>query len=142
MGEIMIKGHGDTISGSMFSNISIFSDRSAVSEVVGSIMMVMVTIIMSTIIASAIFSLSPPPDIPHTDFEIQLNGSTIDLYHMGGESISVKDLKFISAGQEVAINSSSPINESEDWMIGTLLILDTNNTGMKIVHLPSQELLR
>lgn len=137
----MNKGHGDEISGSMFSNISLFDDRSAVSEVVGSIMMVMVTIIMSTIIASAIFSLSPPPDIPHTDFEIQPNGSTIDLYHMGGEPILVKDLKFMAAGSEVSINSSSPLNVSEEWVIGSLLILDTNNTGIKIVHLPSQEIL-
>jgi flagellin-like protein len=100
-----------------YSKNSICNDRRGVSDVVGTIMMVAITMIMSAIIASAIFSLSPPPDVPHTDIEVRLNGSTIDIYHMGG------------------------VNETEEWNIGTLIILDTNNTGLKIVHLPSQELL-
>ncbi|NPE28236.1 type IV pilin N-terminal domain-containing protein [Methanococcoides sp. SA1] len=123
------------------SNNSICSDQCGVSDVVGTIMMVAITVIMSVVIASAIFSLSPPPDIPHTDIEFRANGSTIDIYHMGGEPIKVEDMKFMADGQEVFLNSSSPVNESEEWNIGTLIILDTNNTGLKIVHLPSQELL-
>ncbi len=124
-----------------YSKNSICNDRRGVSDVVGTIMMVAITMIMSAIIASAIFSLSPPPDVPHTDIEVRLNGSTLDIYHMGGEPIKVKDMKFMAEGQEVSINSSSPVNETEEWNIGTLIILDTNNTGLKIVHLPSQELL-
>ncbi|MEA1985381.1 MAG: type IV pilin N-terminal domain-containing protein [Euryarchaeota archaeon] len=122
-------------------NRSQLKDERAVSDVVGSIMMVTITVIMATVVATAIFSLKPPADVPHVSIEITGNGSHVDLVHMGGEPLDASKLNFMVEGKPVNINASSPINATEDWTIGTTIILDTNNTMVKIVHRPSKELL-
>ncbi|MCD4703082.1 MAG: type IV pilin N-terminal domain-containing protein [Methanosarcinaceae archaeon] len=123
------------------SNRSLFKNERAVSDVVGSIMMVTITVIMATVVATAIFSMKPPVDVPHVSIEITENGSHVDLIHMGGEPLDTSKLNFMVEGVPVNINTSSPINITEDWTIGTTIILDTNNTIVKIVHRPSKELL-
>ncbi len=125
----------------ILSNCSQLKDERAVSDVVGSIMMVTITVIMATVVATAIFSMKPPADVPHVSIEITENGSHVDLIHMGGEPLDASRLNFMVDGAPVSINTSSPINATEDWTIGTTIILDTNNTIVKIVHRPSKELL-
>lgn len=121
--------------------ISLFLNENGVSDVVGSIMMVAITVIMAAIIAGAIFGMKPPADVPHVSYTITIDGANIDLAHMGGESVKVSDLKFMAEGMEAINTTDSEINNTGIWKIGTTITLDTNNSDLMIVHLPSKELL-
>ena len=117
-------------------------DERAVSDVVGNILMVAITVIMAAIVASAIFGMKPPADVPHVSYEIKSNGTYQELLHMGGQQIKVSDLKFMSGGVEIFNTTDSQINDTGMWKIGTTITLDTNNTNIMIIHLPSKELLK
>ena len=123
----------------------LFLDESAVSDVVGNILMVAITVIMAAIVAGAIFGMKPPADVPHVSYiilENETNPNHIDLNHMGGQQVKVSDLKFMSDGVEIFNTTNSSINNTEMWRIGTTITLDTNNDDIMIVHLPSKELLQ
>ncbi|MCK5488099.1 MAG: type IV pilin N-terminal domain-containing protein [Desulfobacterales bacterium] len=117
-------------------------DERAVSDVVGSIMMVAITVVMATIIAGAIFGMEPPADVPHVSYEIESNGTHQELLHMGGHQVKVSDLKFVSDGVEIFNTTDSQINGTGMWKIGTTITLDTNESDIMIIHLPSKELLK
>ena len=120
----------------------LFLDESAVSDVVGNILMVAITVIMAAIIAGAIFGMKPPADVPQMSYTIEINGANLDLTHMGGEQVKVSDLKFMASGVEAFNTTDSEINNTGIWKIGTTVTLDTNNSDIMIVHLPSKELLQ
>ena len=122
-------------------NVSLFLDERGVSDVVGNILMVAITVIMAAIIAGAIFGMEPPADVPHMSYTIEINGANSDLTHMGGEQVKVSDLKFMASGVEAFNTTDSEINNTGIWRIGTTITLDTNNSDLMIVHLPSKELL-
>lgn len=121
--------------------ILIFLDERGVSDVVGNILMVAITVIMAAIIAGAIFGMKPPADVPHVSYKIEINGMNLSLSHMGGEQVKVSDLKFMASGKEAFNTTDSEINNTGIWKIGTTITLNTNNSDLMIVHLPSKELL-
>ena len=122
--------------------ILLFLDERGVSDVVGNILMVAITVIMAAIIAGAIFGMKPPTDVPQMSYTIEINGANLDLTHMGGEQVKVSDLKFMASGVEAFNTTNSEINNTGIWKIGTTItLLDTNNSDLMIVHLPSKELL-
>ena len=121
--------------------IFLFLDERGVSDVVGNILMVAITVIMAAIIAGAIFGMQPPANVPHVSYEIKNNGTFKDLNHMGGEQVKVSDLKFMAEGEEYFNTTDSQINNTGIWKIGTTITLNTNNSDLMIVHLPSKELL-
>lgn len=121
-------------------NVSLFLDKRGVSDVVGNILMVAITVIMAAIVAGAIFGMQPPADVPHVSYTID-NGANLTLTHMGGEQVKVSDLKFMASGVEAFNTTDSEINNTGIWKIGTTITLDTNNSDLMIVHLPSKELL-
>ena len=123
-------------------NISLFLDERGVSDVVGNILMVAITVIMAAIIAGAVFGMEPPADVPHMSYTIEINGANSDLTHMGGEQVKVSDLKFMASGVEAFNTTDSEINNTGIWKIGTTITLNTNNSDLMIVHLPSKELLQ
>ncbi len=123
-------------------DVSLFLDKSGVSDVVGNILMVAITVIMATIIAGAIFGMEPPADVPHVNYEIETSGTNLTLTHMGGQQVKVSELKFMADGVEVFNTTNSEINNTGIWKIGTTItLLGTNNLDLMIVHMPSQELL-
>ena len=116
-------------------------DERAVSDVVGNILMVAITVIMAAVVAGAIFGMKPPADVPHVSYEIEINGTNLNLIHMGGQQVRVSDLKFMASGVEVLNTTNSEINNTGIWKIGTTITLNTNNSDLMIVHLPSRELI-
>ncbi|MCL7411402.1 MAG: type IV pilin N-terminal domain-containing protein [Methanosarcinaceae archaeon] len=124
---------------------SLFLDKYAVSDVVGNILMVAITVIMAAIVAVAIFGMEPPANVPHVSYELKnnvANNSYIDLNHIGGQQVKVSELKFMADGVEVFNTTNSSINNTGIWKIGTTITLNTNNTNIIIIHLPSKELLQ
>ena len=117
-------------------------DERAVSDVVGNILMVAITVIMAAVVAGAIFGMKPPADVPHVSYEIEINGTNLNLIHMGGQQVRVSDLKFMASGVEVLNTTNSEINNTGIWKIGTTITLNTNDSNLMIVHLPSRELLQ
>ena len=124
------------------SKSSTFLNDRAVSDVVGNLLMVSITVVMAAIVAVAIFGMKPPADVPHVSYKIQINGTNYDLMHMGGEQVQVSDLKFMSGGGEVFITTDSQINNTGIWKIGKTITLNTTNSDIMIVHIPSQELVQ
>ena len=122
--------------------ISLFLNDYAVSDVVGNILMVAITVIMAAIVAGAIFGMQPPANVPHVSYEIKLNETNLDLNHMGGQQVKVSELKFMADGVEVFNTTDSQINNTGIWKIGTTITLNTTNSDIMIVHLPSKELLQ
>ena len=123
-------------------NVSLFLDERGVSDVVGNILMVAITVIMAAIVAGAIFGMQPPPDVPHVSYEIKNNGTFKDLNHMGGQQVKVSELKFMADGEEVFNTTDSEINNTGIWQIGKTITLNTTKSNIIIVHLPSKELLQ
>ena len=120
-----------------------FLDDGAVSDVVGNILMVAITVIMAAVVVGAIFGMEPPADVPHVSYEIKPNGTNnLDLKHMGGQQVKVSDLKFMAEGEEYFNTTDSQIDNTGTWIIGTTITLNTNKTDIVIVHLPSKELLQ
>ena len=121
-----------------------FLDERGVSDVVGNILMVAITVIMAAIIAGAIFGMKPPADVPQVSYSIMENeadSNYIDLIHMGGEQVKVSNLKFMSDGVEYFNTTDSQINNTGIWKIGTSITLNINQSDIMIIHLPSKELL-
>ena len=124
--------------------ILLFLDESAVSDVVGNILMVAITVIMAAIVAGAIFGMQPPADVPQVSYSIlenEADSNHTDLIHMGGEQVKVSDLKFMSDGVEYFNTTNSQINDTGTWTIGKTITLNTNKSDLMIVHLPSKELI-
>ena len=124
--------------------ILLFSDERGVSDVVGNILMVAITVIMAAIIAGAIFGMQPPADVPQVSYSIlenEADSNYTDLIHMGGEQVTVSDLKFMSDGVEYFNTTYSQINNTGTWAIGKTITLNTNISDLMIIHLPSKELL-
>ncbi len=138
---MLLKNRTDT-SQSSDSASCIYKSEHAVSDVVGTVLMVSITVIMASLISMSVFAINPPPDVPQINYNVQNNGSLVDLVHMGGEPVEVSDLRFIHEGQEVNISNMSQINETGTWRIGTIISLDADTTRIIIVHIPSQELIR
>ncbi|AEH59980.1 Protein of unknown function DUF1628 [Methanosalsum zhilinae DSM 4017] len=139
---MLLKNSTDTISTTSPSRSCIRTSEHAVSDVVGTILMVTITVIMASLISMSVFAINPPPDVPQINYNVQNNGSLVDLVHMGGEPVEVSDLRFIHEGQEINISNISQINETGTWRIGTVISLDADTTRIVIVHIPSQELIR
>ena len=121
--------------------ILLFLDERGVSDVVGNILMVAITVIMAAIIAGAIFGMQPPADVPHVSYEIKNYGTFKNLNHMGGEQVKVSELKFMADGEEVFNTTNSEINNTGIWQIGKTITLNTTKSNIMIVHLPSKELI-
>ena len=62
-------------------------NSSAVSEVIGGILLISVVVLAVAIIAAGLFSQPLPQKIPNVRFLSQVNGSKVTIYHDGGESL-------------------------------------------------------
>ncbi|WP_435097211.1 type IV pilin [Halarchaeum sp. P4] len=88
--------------------LGVFSDERAVSPVVGTILMVAITVILAAVIGAAVFGIVGDigQTAPQATFEWDYNNSTSDtltVMHAGGESIKREQLAFNTTGATVQV---------------------------------------
>lgn len=103
----------------------LIENSSAVSDVLGEILMTTVSVILLSAIAVSIFSYDGPADIPRTQVKewINVETDTIYLENSGGEFINVESLEIVVNVDGKRYNySSSNISENRgnknSWELG------------------------
>jgi flagellin-like protein len=96
-------------------------DESAVSPVIGVILMVAITVILAAVIATFVLGLGDQVSdtAPQASFETDYNSSTLEITHSGGASIPVERLN-------VTVNGSEP--SSSSWNSGGGYDVTAGNT--------------
>jgi FlaG/FlaF family flagellin (archaellin) len=109
-------------------------NSSAVSDVLGEILMTTVAVILLSSIAMSIFSYGGPDDIPHTQVNewVDIETDTIYLENSGGEFIDVESLEIVVNVNGVRYTySSSNISENlgnkNNWELGDRIEINTSS---------------
>ena len=63
--------------------------NSAVSEVLGTILLLLINVGLFSVVAISAYSLLPSNSAPSTDIICQVNGDNIILTHQGGDALSL-----------------------------------------------------
>lgn len=144
-------------------------DCHAVSEMIGQVLMVAVVVLAFSSIAVAVFSdggAMNPPHVPRTDLEESIDGvnHTVEIFHSGGETIDLKDIKVILNvdGQQAEFNMSDPdvrifdpeckqLPPDDVFMLGDYIVINPNNkinmenatsTNLYFVHTASSQVIK
>lgn len=85
-------------------------DESAVSPVIGVILMVAITVILAAVIATFVLGLGDQisDTAPQANFDFDYNSSDLEITHTGGASIAVDRLN-------VTKNGSEPGSDKPNW---------------------------
>lgn len=112
----------------------IIENSSAVSDVLGEILMTTVAVILIGSIAVSIFSYGGPDDNPHTQVNewIDVETDTIHLENSGGEFIDTGDLEIVVNVNGIRYTySSSNISENlgnkNSWELGDRIEINTSS---------------
>ena len=73
-------------------------DWRAVSEVIGQVLMLAVVVLAFSSIAVMVFSdggAVKPPHVPRTDLQENIDNDKVKIFHIGGETIDIEDIKII-----------------------------------------------
>ncbi|MGD9778132.1 MAG: type IV pilin N-terminal domain-containing protein, partial [Methanosarcina sp.] len=111
-----------------------FKNSSAVSDVLGEILMTTVAVILIGSIAVSIFSYGGPDDNPHTQVNewIDVETDTIHLENSGGEFIDTGDIEIVVNVNGIRYTySSSNISENlgnkNSWELGDRIEINTSS---------------
>ena len=111
-----------------------FKNSSAVSDVLGEILMTTVAVILIGSIAVSIFSYGGPDDNPHTQVNewIDVETDTIHLENSGGEFIDTGDIEIVVNVNGIRYTySSSNISENlgnkNIWELGDRIEINTSS---------------
>ncbi|AGF96928.1 type IV pilin N-terminal domain-containing protein [Methanosarcina mazei] len=112
----------------------IIENSSAVSDVLGEILMTTVAVILIGSIAVSIFSYGGPDDNPHTQVNewIDVETDTIHLENSGGEFIDTGDIEIVVNVNGIRYTySSSNISENlgnkNSWELGDRIEINTSS---------------
>jgi hypothetical protein len=98
---------------------------SGVSEVIGAILLISVGVLAVAIIAAGLFSQPLPQKIPSISAVSMLNGTTLTIYHNGGDPL-FKGEFYIKVGNQLFQNINPA--SSNIWSEGTSIILPNVQT--------------
>ena len=129
-------------------------DESGVSVMVGTILLISITVMFATLVTSFMMTVKIPEDEPVTSLEVTAKivdneNVKIIVHHMGGESIPVADLSIWATdhlGNVILLgNWGHEILSGGESMRSTFkfsdLILPGNRTSVKVLHEPSRRLM-
>ena len=112
----------------------LIKNSSAVSDVLGEILMTTVAVILISSIAVSIFSYGGPDDIPHTQVNewIDVGTDTIYLENSGGEFIDIGDLEIVlnvngSRYTYSSSNISENLGNKNSWELGDRIEINTSS---------------
>lgn len=111
----------------------LIKNSSAVSDVLGEILMTTITVILLSSIAVSIFSYSGPADVHHTQVNewIDAQTDTIYLENSGGEFIDIETLEIVMNVNGTRYNYSSPqiyanLGNKNSWELGDRIKINTS----------------
>lgn len=109
-------------------------NSSAVSDVLGEILMTTVAVILLSTVAVSIFSYGVPADVPRTQVNewIDVENDIIYLENSGGEFIDVESLEIVVNVNGVRYNYSSPeiyanLENKNSWELGDRIKINTSS---------------
>ena len=93
----------------------------AVSEIIGSIMLISVVVIAVAVVGVVLTSQGTPQKIPALDAVISNFGNTIQIYHNGGDTLQKADMEILVDGQEKPFSKGSDPSWTS-WSAGDSLV--------------------
>ena len=106
------------------------TDNSAgVSEIIGAILLISVVALAVAIIGVFFFSQPTPTKIPNLNFMTGVNGSTLYLYHNGGDALNVGEFSVLLDGKEASYSVS---DRSSQWSLGKNLIVPISSMPQNV----------
>lgn len=115
-------------------------NENAVSPVIGVILMVAITVILASVIAVFVFSMAPPKQAPSISAKLEVNGTSIDIRHSGGDEIYWNEITVTAEG----IGNASVAPTNGTLFVGQKATIVTNASGVVRVigvHRESQQTL-
>lgn len=100
------------------------TDR-AVSPVIGVVLMVAVTVILSAVIGTAVFSIvgDVPDDSPQVSIEYDYNQTTdsVTISHTAGDEITAAQLSVVESGSsdDISLTTSGSVSAGDEIASGT-----------------------
>lgn len=107
-----------------------------VSEVVGVMLLVGVTVLAVAIVAVVLLSGSPPDEIPHATIVAGINESgRLALVHEGGDPLRKGEYRIYIKTESGLVNGTGNFTEPEDgvWSIGGALVYNGTGTPERVV---------
>jgi len=96
-------------------NRNIRKEESAVSPVIGVILMVAITVILAAVIGAFVFGMGTPEKTPAANVEItKANATYITMEHRGGDSLAMDDVKIIVKGGGISDITIDPAGDGTD----------------------------
>lgn len=96
----------------------LYPSEEGVSEVVGELMLLFITVTLFAILTLTVYALmSRPPGQPILDVSASVNNENLIIQHMGGDSVPYGDLSLIIDGREYGA-SGSDANGNGAWDAG------------------------
>ncbi len=102
-----------------------FSSSEAVSEIVGTILLISLVITAASIVAVLVLSQPHPEDIPRINAFAENRSSTIYIIHTGGDSVPERSMRVLVNG----IDSPFSLEGDATWPWSTGKILEIPYTG-------------
>ena len=95
----------------------LFNDDSAVSPVIGVILMVAITVILAAVIASFVLGLGDSAGDAAPQFSIECTtGSGSDIVHAGGETVDTGNLEFVDSSLSMVGSPSTEISSGQSLL--------------------------
>jgi len=116
-------------------NRNIRKEESAVSPVIGVILMVAITVILAAVIGAFVFGMGTPEKTPAANVEITAANAatdTITLEHRGGDDLAVDDIKVIvtstnAAGTTETLTCDPACTEGYAFSAGQVMVIGTDS---------------
>lgn len=120
----------------------LIQNSSAVSDVLGEVLMTTITVLILSSVAVFIFSYDGAADVPHTQVKewMDVQNDTIYLEHCGGEFLDTESLEIVIYINETRYNYSSPqiynnLGNRNIWELGDTIEINTKGEwGADIVE--------
>jgi PKD repeat protein len=107
------------------------SESAAVSEVIGTVILVGVVMVGITIVGTLLLSQPPPTEVPHFNAIISNQSEIVHILHKGGDSLGTGEFKILVDGID---RTSSFVNDGDDpWSVGETLSYTSPAMPRKVV---------
>ncbi|WP_303647866.1 type IV pilin N-terminal domain-containing protein [Haloarchaeobius amylolyticus] len=106
----------------------LFTEKRAVSPVIGVILMVAITVILAAVIGAFVLNIGGNQEkVPQASFSFAVNGTGLDITHDGGESVATGQVTFTVDG----VDQTSPFSGDTSWTAGETFTISASS-GQKV----------
>ena len=104
-------------------------DEKAVSEVIGAVLLISVTVLGVALVATTFFSLSGPSEIPHVSVVAGATDTTFVLSHEGGDALAEGSYRiYVDSGSGLEEKEFILTGDDNVWSLGETLTYNYSGT--------------